>query len=55
VQTKDVEIPPTMQRATAKEAEANREKRARIINRQYSLLGLLPLLSLTIFLIELKN
>jgi regulator of protease activity HflC (stomatin/prohibitin superfamily) len=31
VETKDVEIPPTMQRAMAKEAEATREKRARII------------------------
>lgn len=31
VETKDVEIPPTMQRAMAKEAEAVREKRARII------------------------
>jgi regulator of protease activity HflC (stomatin/prohibitin superfamily) len=31
VETKDVEIPPTMQRAMAKEAEAIREKRARII------------------------
>lgn len=31
VEMKDVEIPPTMQRAMAKEAEAIREKRARII------------------------
>ncbi len=31
VEMKDVEIPPTMQRAMAKEAEAVREKRARII------------------------
>lgn len=31
VEIKDVEIPPTMQRAMAKEAEAIREKRARII------------------------
>jgi regulator of protease activity HflC (stomatin/prohibitin superfamily) len=31
VETKDVEIPPAMQRAMAKEAEATREKRARII------------------------
>ena len=31
VEMKDVEIPPTMQRAMAKEAEATREKRARII------------------------
>ncbi len=31
VDIKDVEIPPTMQRAMAKEAEALREKRARII------------------------
>lgn len=31
VETKDVEIPPSMQRAMAKEAEAIREKRARII------------------------
>lgn len=31
VEMKDVEIPPTMQRAMAKEAEALREKRARII------------------------
>jgi len=28
---KDVEIPPAMQRAMAKEAEAIREKRARLI------------------------
>jgi regulator of protease activity HflC (stomatin/prohibitin superfamily) len=31
VEMKDVEIPPTMQRAMAKEAEAAREKRARLI------------------------
>ncbi len=31
VEMKDVEIPPNMQRAMAKEAEAIREKRARII------------------------
>ena len=31
VEMKDVEIPPTMQRAMAKEAEAVREKRARLI------------------------
>lgn len=31
VEMKDVEIPPTMQRAMAKEAEALREKRARLI------------------------
>jgi len=31
VETKDVEIPPGMQRAMAKEAEAIREKRARLI------------------------
>jgi regulator of protease activity HflC (stomatin/prohibitin superfamily) len=31
VETKDLEIPSTMQRAMAKEAEAEREKRARII------------------------
>ena len=31
VQIKDVEIPPSMQRAMAQEAEAHREKRARII------------------------
>lgn len=31
VEMKDVEIPPTMQRAMAKEAEASREKRARLI------------------------
>jgi regulator of protease activity HflC (stomatin/prohibitin superfamily) len=31
VEMKDVEIPPTMQRAMAKEAEAIREKRARLI------------------------
>ena len=31
VEMKDVEIPPAMQRAMAKEAEAIREKRARII------------------------
>jgi len=31
VEMKDVEIPPAMQRAMAKEAEAIREKRARLI------------------------
>ena len=31
VEMKDVEIPPTMQRAMAREAEATREKRARLI------------------------
>ena len=32
VEIKDVELPPTMQRAMAKQAEAEREKRAKIIN-----------------------
>jgi regulator of protease activity HflC (stomatin/prohibitin superfamily) len=34
VETKDLEIPTTMQRAMAKEAEAEREKRARLIKAQ---------------------
>ena len=32
VEIKDVELPSTMQRAMAKQAEAEREKRAKIIN-----------------------
>ncbi len=32
VEVKDVELPPTMQRAMAKQAEAEREKRAKIIH-----------------------
>ncbi len=32
VEVKDVEMPPTMQRAMARQAEAEREKRAKIIN-----------------------
>ena len=32
VELKDVELPSTMQRAMAKQAEAEREKRAKIIN-----------------------
>jgi regulator of protease activity HflC (stomatin/prohibitin superfamily) len=32
VEIKDVELPTTMQRAMAKQAEAEREKRAKIIN-----------------------
>ena len=34
VEIKDVELPPTMQRAMAKQAEAEREKRAKIIHAQ---------------------
>jgi regulator of protease activity HflC (stomatin/prohibitin superfamily) len=34
VETKDLEIPTSMQRAMAKEAEAEREKRARLIKAQ---------------------
>ncbi len=37
VQMKDVEIPPTMQRAMAQEAEAHREKRARQIKAEAEL------------------
>jgi regulator of protease activity HflC (stomatin/prohibitin superfamily) len=37
VQMKDVEIPPTMQRAMAQEAEALREKRARLIKAEAEL------------------
>jgi regulator of protease activity HflC (stomatin/prohibitin superfamily) len=32
VETKDIELPPTMQRAMARQAEAEREKRAKIIH-----------------------
>jgi regulator of protease activity HflC (stomatin/prohibitin superfamily) len=32
VEVKDVELPPTMQRAMARQAEAEREKRAKIIH-----------------------
>jgi regulator of protease activity HflC (stomatin/prohibitin superfamily) len=32
VETKDIELPATMQRAMAKQAEAEREKRAKIIH-----------------------
>jgi regulator of protease activity HflC (stomatin/prohibitin superfamily) len=34
VEIKDVELPPTMQRAMAKQAEAEREKRAKVIHAQ---------------------
>lgn len=34
VEVKDVELPPTMQRAMAKQAEAEREKRAKIVHAQ---------------------
>jgi regulator of protease activity HflC (stomatin/prohibitin superfamily) len=37
VQMKNVEIPPTMQRAMAQEAEALREKRARLIKAEAEL------------------
>src|SRR5438046_9757585 len=37
VQMKNVEIPPTMQRAMAQEAEALREKRARLIKAEADL------------------
>ena len=39
VEIKDVELPPTMQRAMAKQAEAEREKRAKVIHAQGELLA----------------
>ncbi|GCE30134.1 membrane protein [Dictyobacter alpinus] len=39
VETKDVELPVTMQRAMAKQAEAEREKRAKVIHAQGELLA----------------
>src|SRR5690348_5654749 len=39
VEIKDVELPPTMQRATAKQAEAEREKRAKVIHAEGELLA----------------
>jgi regulator of protease activity HflC (stomatin/prohibitin superfamily) len=38
VETKDVELPMTMQRAVAKQVEAEREKRAKVIHAQGELL-----------------
>jgi len=39
VEIKDVELPPSMQRAMAKQAEAEREKRAKVIHAQGELLA----------------
>ncbi|HEU5381206.1 MAG TPA: slipin family protein [Ktedonobacteraceae bacterium] len=39
VEIKDVELPPTMQRAMAKQAEAEREKRAKVIHAEGELLA----------------
>lgn len=39
VEIKDVELPATMQRAMAKQAEAEREKRAKVIHAQGELLA----------------
>ncbi len=39
VEIKDVELPPTMQRAMAKQAEAEREKRAKVIHAEGEMLA----------------
>src|SRR6266699_1548487 len=54
VEIKDVELPVTMQRAMAKQAEAEREKRAQIIGSQPSALQLRYLQTLTEIAVE-KN